>query len=188
MDLSASIPSVPKRKLARVPFILDDESLDKLFESIDRTRLVGKREYAILKMMATYGVRGIQVRRLKLEDLFWRQDKILFKAAKGGMAVEQPLVPEVSKPLLDYLLNARPKSRRYRKVFLTTLPPFKPLAQVTMTTMVARRLKRAKIHVPGNARKGSHLFRHTFKPANTGLPTDLRHQTQKGRPSSPALP
>lgn len=188
MDLSASIPSVPKRKLARVPFILDDESLDKLFESIDRTRLVGKREYAILKMMATYGVRGIQVRRLKLEDLFWRQDKILFKAAKGGMAVEQPLVPEVSNPLLDYLLNARPKDSNCREVFLTILPPYRWLAHRNiLTDMVARRLRKAKIEMPGNAPRGSHLFRHRFasRLLNAGIPlTHIGNMLGHRSPSS----
>ncbi len=176
MDLSASIPSVRKRRLARVPFIIDEESLERLFESIDRSKPAGKRDYAILMMMATYGVRGVQVRRLKLEDLFWRQARILFQPVKGGLAVEQPLVAEVSDPLLDYLLNARPESGNYREVFLTNLPPIRPLAHSeALSNMVARRLQRAQIQVPDNARKGSHLFRHTFASRLLASGTPLSH-------------
>ena len=185
MDLSVSVPPVRKRKLASVPFIIDEESLKKLFESIDRSTLAGKRDYAILKMMATYGVRGIQIRRLQLEDLFWRQGRIVFQPTKGGLTVEEPLVPEVSEPLVDYLQNARPESED-REVFLTNLPPFRRLAHSeALSLMVARRLMRAKIQVPDNARKGSHLFRHTFasKLLNSGTPLShiadmLGHRSQ----------
>ena len=175
MDLSASIPSVRKRKLASVPFIIDEESLEKLFESIDRSDPVGKRDYAMIKMMATFGVRGVQTRQLKLENLFWSQGRILFQPVKGGLAVEQPLIGEVSKPLIDYLLNARPGSGDYREVFLTVLPPFRPLSQKALSIMVARRLQRAKIQIPDHTRKGSHLFRHTFASRLLNSGTPLSH-------------
>ncbi len=148
MDLSESVPSVQERKLASVPFIIDEDSLTKLFESIDRNDITGKRDTSILKMMLTYGVREIQVRQLKLEDLFWHQGRVLFRSVKGGLAVEQPLVPEVSNALQDYLLNARPESSDYREVFLTVVPPFRPLAEGSMSDMVTRRLIRAKIQRP----------------------------------------
>ncbi len=176
MDHRASIPAVIKRELANVPFILDDQSLAKLFSSIDRTSVAGKRDYAMLKLMEIYGIRGIQLRLLKLEDIFWRQNRILFPPAKGGMAVEQPLLAQAGDPLLDYLQGGRPQSTGHPEVFLTIMSPFRPLADAgPLTGMVARRLQRAGIQLPENTRKGSHLFRHLFASKMLDCGTSLTH-------------
>jgi integrase/recombinase XerD len=172
MDLSASIQPIRKSKRVSVPFIIDNDSLDKLLESIDRSDTVGKRDAAILEILLTYGVRGAQIRRLKLEDLFWYQSRIFFRPCKGGLAVEEPLVPEVSNALQDYLLNVRPKSTDYREVFLTIPLPFRPLTNCALSCMVDRRLQKAKIQIPDNVRVGSALFRHAFasRLLNSGTP------------------
>ena len=172
IDLSGSVPSVRKRKLTSVPFIIDENNLDQLFKSIDRNDMAGKRDISILEMLSTYGVRGIQVRQLKLDDLFWHQGRILFRPAKGGFAIEQPLIPEVADVLQDYLLNARPKSTEHREVFLTVVRPFKPLTKACLSVMVARRLIGAEIQILDKTHKGSHLFRHTFasRLLNAGNP------------------
>jgi integrase/recombinase XerD len=112
-----------------------------------------------------------------LQDISWQASKILIQPAKKGKAVEQPLLPVVGNALVAYLKNGRPQTTSHQEVFLTTLSPWKPLAQTTMTEMVTRRLKRAGVQVP-NASKGSHLFRHLFasKMLKSGVP--LEHIAQ----------
>ena len=161
-DLKFAVPMVRKTALAGVPFVLDDEDVDTLLAGIDRSAPEGKRDYAMLQVMNHYGIRGVQVRQMKLDDLLWRQSLIMIRPAKGGTAVDHPLLPAVGNAVLDYIRNARPQSDDYQEVFLTCQEPVKPLAQSTLTMIVARRLRRAKIDLPDTARKGSHLFRHRF--------------------------
>ena len=161
-DLRSAIPRVRERALSKVPFILSDKSVGQVLGAIDRETVVGRRDYAVIQILLNYGIRGIQARNMKLQDIHWRAGRILIQPAKRGKAVEQPLLPEVGNALVDYLQKGRPQNTNHQEIFLTTLSPWKPLSQSTMTLMVARRLKRAKIRLPENVRKGSHLFRHLF--------------------------
>ena len=161
-DLRYAVPVVRRYALPGVPFVLGDEDVDALLAGIDRTRPEGKRDYAMIQVMNHYGIRGAQVRWMKLDDLLWRQNLIMIRPAKGGTAVDHPLLPAVGNAVLDYICNARSQSDDYQEVFLTCQEPVKPLAQSTLSMIVARWLRRTRIDLPDTARKGSHLFRHRF--------------------------
>ncbi len=174
MDLRKGIPTVRKWALSKVPFILSDESVSQMLGAIDRETDVGLRDYAAIQILYRYGVRGIQIRKMMLQDIHWSANRIMIPPAKRGEAVEQPLILEVGNALVDYLQKGRSQTTGHQEVFLTTQSPWKPLAQATMSAMVARRLKRAKVQIPENASKGSHLFRHLFasKMLRNGVPLD----------------
>jgi len=126
---------------------------------IDRTTSVGRRDYAIIRLLYTYGVRGGQVRALMLDDIAWRDNRIRFPAAKGGKAVIVPLTDEAGEALLDYLRHARPASPQ-PEVFLTVAPPHRALRiPSTVTVLVVQALERAGVDIP---KAGSHVFRHGF--------------------------
>ena len=148
--------------LAGVPFILGDDDVETLLTSINRDEPIGKRDYAMILLMLYYGIRGVQVRRMKLTDLLWQQSLIIIQAAKYGTAVTQPLLPAVGNAICDYIRCARSQSTDYQEVFLTCGGPLKPLASTGLTSMMIRRLGRAKVELPDYARKGTHLFRHRF--------------------------
>lgn len=174
MDLRSGVPSTHKYVLSKVPYILSDENVAQMLGAIDRTTILGRRDYAMILLMMNYGIRGIQVRRMKLQDIHWRSNEILIQPGKRGKAVEQPLTLEVGNALVDYLQNGRPQTTNYQEVFLTTQPPWRPLAQQTVSSMVARRLEKAGIKLGKNVRKGGHLFRHLFatKMLKNGIPLD----------------
>jgi site-specific recombinase XerD len=120
---------------------------------------VGRRDYAILTMLHTYGVRGAQVRALQLNDIRWSHDQILFRATKGGKDSLLPLTPPVGESLLDYLQNARPCSA-FPEVFLTCRAPHHPLLESSsLSEIIRRHIRAAGIEVPS---KGAHAFRHAF--------------------------
>jgi len=77
-------------------------------------------------MLYTYGVRGGQVRALRLQDIDWTADRIFFKSLKHGKDSLLPLTSEVGQRLMDYLQKARLPSV-YQEVFLTTRAPYHPL-------------------------------------------------------------
>jgi site-specific recombinase XerD len=157
--LDRAVPTLRTYKLATVPRGLTDEQAQQTLGGINRHTPVGRRDYAILQILYTYGVRGGQVRALRLEDIDWERDQILFKASKRGKDVELPLTVEVGESLLDYLRNARPACS-YPEVFLTCRAPYHPLPNSnSLSAIVDRCLRAAGIDIPS---KGAHAFRHGF--------------------------
>ncbi len=157
--LDRAVPTLRTYKLATVPRGLTDQQAQQTLRSVNRKTPAGRRNYAILQLLYTYGVRGGQVRALRLEDIDWTQNQILFKASKRGKDVRVPLTAEVGESLLDYLRNSRPPCS-CPEVFLTCQAPYHPLPNSnTLSLIVNRCLQAAGIDVPS---KGAHAFRHGF--------------------------
>ncbi len=158
-DLSGAVPRLRKYKLSNVPRAISETDAEKTLQQVDRTTAVGRRDFAILKLLHTYGVRGGQVRALRVEDIDWRQNRIRFAALKGGKAVVVPLSDEVGEALVDYLRCGRPPSA-CREVFLTARAPFKPLRlSCNVYAILSAHMGQAGV----SARpRGSHAFRHAF--------------------------
>jgi site-specific recombinase XerD len=157
--LDMAVPTLRTYKLSTVPHGLSEEQMQQVLQSVDRCTDVGKRDYAILQLLYSYGVRGGQVRALRLEDINWGKDQILFRASKNGKDTLLPLTPEVGQSLLDYLQKGRP-SLCVPQVFLTSRAPYHPLPySSSLSAIVERRIQATGIDVPS---KGAHAFRHGF--------------------------
>ncbi len=157
--LDRAVPTLRTYKLATVPRGLTDIQAQQVLRCIKCNSHVGRRDYAIVLLLYTYGVRGGQVRALRLADINWAQNQILFKASKYGKDSLLPLTDEVGEGLLDYLQNSRP-AYSYPHVFLTSRAPYHPLPHSSsLSAIVDRRIRAAGIQIP---RKGAHAFRHCF--------------------------
>ncbi|MEK7359104.1 MAG: site-specific integrase [Planctomycetota bacterium] len=157
--LDHAVPTLRTYKLATVPRGLTDEQSQKVLQCIDRNNNAGRRDYAICQLLYTYGVRGGQVRALRLEDINWAENQILFRASKHGKDSLLPLTAAAGESVLDYLQNARPRYA-YPEVFLTTRAPYHPLPRSsTLSGIVARHICAADINIHS---KGAHGFRHGF--------------------------
>jgi len=158
-SLECAVPTLRTYKLATVPRGLSDPEAQQVLGSINPNSHVGRRDYAIVQLLYTYGVRGGQVRALGLEDIDWAQNQILFKASKQGKDSRLPLTAEVGESLLDYLQNSRPPYG-YPHVFLTCRAPYHPLPNPSsLSAIVERRIRAAGIELSS---KGAHAFRHCF--------------------------
>jgi site-specific recombinase XerD len=162
-DLSGAVPTMRSRRLSNVPKAIDDESTQKLLESIDLTTHIGIRNYAIIQLLTTYGVRGIQVRRLTLKDIEWRSNQIRFQAVKRGNPIVQHLTEETGNSLLTYIRSVRPDNVEHNEVFLTSCKPHRPFnTSGSFSSIIARCLKAADITLPEGTSRGTHSFRHAF--------------------------
>jgi site-specific recombinase XerD len=158
-DLSGAVPSVRSYRLSDTPRGLSDEQAQTVLRSVDKSSPTGKRDYAILQLLYTYGVRGGQVRALRIEDIDWRNDRILFRPLRGGKRSLLPLTDDVGEAVLEYLRHGRPQVS-FPEVFMTTLAPFHPLRDSSaLSQMVARHIKHAGVEAEST---GSHAFRHCF--------------------------
>jgi len=157
--LDRAVPTLRTYKLSGVPRGLTDDQAQHVLKCINRTTTAGRRDYAIIQMLYTYGVRGVQLRILRLEDIDWVQNHLLFRAVKQGKNIRVPLTPAVGESLLDYLRNSRPRCLA-RQVFLTCRPVYQPLPNSnSLSAIVARCIRAAGIEV---SHQGAHAFRHCF--------------------------
>jgi site-specific recombinase XerD len=142
-----------------IPSALGAEEVQRVLE-VTRADLspTGLRDYAILMLLATYGLRAAEIVRMRLEDIDWRRNVIGVRHAKTGTYSELPLLIEPGEALLRYLQKSRPPSTS-RQVFLRILPPHRPFKGGSILNCVTgTRLRAAGIHPQG--RKGPHAFRH----------------------------
>ena len=142
-----------------IPSALRADEVQKVIEVARADRSpTGLRDYAILLLLATYGLRAAEIVRLRLENIDWRRDVLRIRHAKTETYSELPLLREPGEALLRYLQKARPRSA-YREVFLRVLPPYRPFKGGSILNCVTgARLRAAGVYPQG--RKGPHAFRH----------------------------
>jgi integrase len=133
-----------------------------LVSHIDGDSMTDLRDRALFALLCTYGVRGVQVRRLRLYDIDWEHNRIHFPAAKGGRSIEQHLTAHAGNRLADYVHRGRPVSS-CPEVFVHLQEPFGPLTRpCELSIILGRRIKQVGITLPEGVSYGSHGFRHAF--------------------------
>ena len=125
--------------------------------NIDRRSALGKRDHAILMLLATYGLRANEVASLKLDDLDWRTAQFRVEERKAGNTTLYPLSGAVGDAIVAYLRGGRPECND-RHVFLTVRAPFRPLMYWDVSQRAQWHLRKAGVQVP---RAGSHTLRHS---------------------------
>lgn len=166
-DLSVLVPTVRSRASAHLPRALPESCIAALEGSIERHSPEGRRDAAIVCLLSTYGVRGAQIRRLRLEHLDWERARIHFGACKGGRPIEQHLTVRAGNRLADYIANGRPQSS-CREVFLEPSTATALADSQALSRIIDRRLQQAGVCVPAGVSRGTHGFRHAFATRMVG--------------------
>lgn len=156
-DLGKAIESPRRYSLANLPRSITWSEVERVLQKVDRRNAVGKRDYAILLLLVTYGLRAREVGALTLDDIDWKRDRLHIRGRKAGHSTAYPLAPTVGEALLDYLKHGRPKKNE-RAVFFAAYAPYKPLSRVAVSMRAKLYLHKAGIQVP---RPGSHTLRHS---------------------------
>jgi integrase len=129
-----------------------------LLRAVDRTTSKGLRDYAMLLLVATYGLRAGEVAALRLDDIAWRAREIRMPRPKVGTSISLPLTDEVASALLDYLRDGRPASVE-RAVFLRVRAPAGPVLASVVSNVFDVWASRAGIVLPAG-RAGPYCMRH----------------------------
>lgn len=152
-DLVSCVPVIPSFKLDRLPRGIGWDGVQRILAVIDRSTTLGCRDYAMLLLLATYGMRVGQLCSLQFEDIDWRRQTIRIRAAKGGRDTVLPLRKSVGEALVDYLRQARP-DRPYREIFLRIRAPITPMRHIS--AQIRPYARRAGVPPPF----GAHAWRH----------------------------
>jgi integrase/recombinase XerD len=146
----------PRRyRLGALPRVLDWEQVQRILDNVDRSTRSGRQHYAILILLAMYGLRAGEVANLKLEDIDWRRETIHIASRKAGKDLCLPLIAQVGKAILDYLKHGRPGSKD-RHVFFLTRAPWTPLNRHNVAYVVNRHIELSGLKL---SKHGPHLLR-----------------------------
>lgn len=142
----------------QLPRALPWETVRAFLAAIDRSTAMGKRDFAMFLLIATYGLRAGDVAALQLDDLEWRAGRIRVSISKTRSQLVLPLTTEVGAALFDYLRHARPHLP-CRKIFLRVRAPAGPLARTGITEAFQRWTRHGALPIPY---QGPHCLRHSL--------------------------
>jgi len=139
-----------------VPSTLDRNQIAAVLTATRKDRSPrGLRDYAILQLLATYGLREGEICRLRLDDIDWRAESLRIHHTKTNACSYMPLVTPVGEALLDYLRLGRPQVGR-REVFIRSIAPYTCMKELYGIT----RDRFAAANVQPSGKRGPHVFRH----------------------------
>ena len=168
-DLAAAVPSVRSWRFGPLPDHLPPPKIQRVLDGCDRTTAIGKRDYAVLLLLARLGLRANEVATLALEDIDWHSG-LLTVRGKGRQLAVMPLLSEVGIALADYLQHGR-WTTDSRRVFIRSLAPHRGFTSSSSISMIAvSALERAGVDVP---RKGTHIFRYSLATQLLGAGASL---------------
>jgi site-specific recombinase XerD len=158
LDLAAAVPTVANWSMTSIPRAIPANAVRQLLASVDRCTAMGRRDYAILLLLARLGLRANEVVQLELRDIEWRSGSLSVQGKRGRRSM-LPLPADVGAAIAAYLRRGRPPSNSPR-VFLRTHAPFCGFrGPVAITSLVRHNLTRAGIEAPTH---GAHQFRHAL--------------------------
>lgn len=155
-DLSIAVPSALNRRYTNIPRHLTADQVRRVLASCNRQARTGRRDYAILLLLARLGLRGGEVEALRVDDIDWTAGTLTVHG-KGGRVRQMPLLHDVGKAIGVYLRKDW-RSSSDRKIFQRIGAPRQGLNR-TVGSIVRFALDRAGVE---STSKGSHQFRHTI--------------------------
>jgi integrase len=156
------VPAVPSRRQARIPSVWDQGDVARILDAVDRGNPCGKRDYAIILLVARLGLRSIDVKRLEFADSGWPGCRLSVAQAKTGNRIWLPLLKDVGWAVIDYVRAGRPASG-CPQVFLRHTAPVGPFSdQEHLHQMLVKYARAAHVPVGGERRHGMHSLRHTL--------------------------
>lgn len=176
-SLVGAAPTVSGWAMTWLPRSVDPGSVQGLLASCDRRTAKGRRDYAVLVVLARLGMRVGEVAALTLDDIDWRNGELIVRG-KGNRLERLPLPADVGKALAAYIKQGRPKSER-RELFLRVPAPHRGLTNGGLIVIVQSACRRAGL-APIAAHRLRHMVASELLAAGAGLPEIgqiLRHRS-----------
>lgn len=159
-ELFSKIPNVYYNRQSRLPSSYTSDEVNTLLKSVDQGNPCGRRDYAIILLIARLGLRSSDVAALRLSDIDWEKERLHIIQKKTGNPLELPLLEDVGEAIIRYLKTARPKTDSDH-VFIRQKPPFTEFQPGCVGSLVSRYLQISGIPTTGRKR-GSHVLRHSL--------------------------
>jgi site-specific recombinase XerD len=156
--LDAAIPVLAHWRLSSLPRYLQPEEVERIISSCNPGSPVGRRDRAVLLLLARLAFRAGDIVRLRLSDVDWEVAEIQV-SGKGRRQTRLPLTQEVGDALVAYLQNGRP-STDTDVLFIRSRAPFRAFAShCAVSVIVAQAMRRASVTC--QSRGAAHVLRHS---------------------------
>jgi len=156
-DLSDAVEQPRSYRHSSIPRSVTWDEVRRVLAAVDRRSTTGRRDYAILLLLVTYGLRAREVAALTLDDVDWKRERLRVPERKAGHSTAYPLSTIVGNALIEYLQRGRPKTVD-RRIFFRVLAPHLPITHSAVSCRATHYLRKAGVLV---SRAGSHTLRHT---------------------------
>lgn len=158
-DLGKAVPAVANRRSSgSLPRWIEWAHVERLLTGFDRRTRSGRRNYAMMLLLARLGLRGGEVADMTLDDLDWGKGELVVRG-KGGKDDRMPIPRDVGAAIAAYLRHSRPQCST-RRVFIRLVKPFRGLGSYRpVSGIVSRALEHARVRAPI---RGAHLLRHSL--------------------------
>lgn len=161
-DLSGDVPKLKLPRHPKIPCTLKPEDVRRLLGAVDRGNPNGKRDYAILLIVARLGMRVQDVKEIKLSNLNWATRTIEIVQHKTKRSISYPLLDDIGWAIIDYLKNGRPKTESPH-LFIRHSAPFETFGTYgNLYYIIAKYTRLAGINLRTGASRGMHSLRHTL--------------------------
>ncbi len=157
-DYSKIVPSVRYKRDSKIPSTFTTDEAERIFQAIDRSNPMGKRDYAIIMIAYRLGLRSIDIRSLRFSEIHWERNTIELTMKKTGQHIVLPLLEDIGQALIDYIKYGRPVSDS-NVIFLRHISPIKVISAPGMTAIVKRYANKAGIDCATGHGKGPHAMR-----------------------------
>jgi site-specific recombinase XerD len=140
------------------PRALPWQMVKDLLRSIDRRSTGGWRDYAILHLMAFYGLRPSEVVALRLDSIDWEAKILRVEQRKTRSALILPLDERTLRILKRYLQHGRPGSDR-PELFVRARTPSGPIKNTAIVEIFDKRVLASGLPI---TEATSYSLRHSF--------------------------
>jgi site-specific recombinase XerD len=158
-NLALGVPSIAQRYDARLPRHLSPDQVEAVLRAVRADARFGRRNYAMVLLMARLGLRSPEVVAIRLEDLDWRAGELLVRG-KGQNHDRVPLPPEVGESLTTYIRQDRISNSRF--LFVTGRAPHGPFKSGAVLNEILRTAFARTGVTPPGPYVGSHVLRHSL--------------------------
>jgi integrase/recombinase XerD len=170
-DLAKSVVAPRVRKGARPPRTLPWQEVKRILHAIGRSEPPGKRDFAILLLLATYGLGAAEVLGLRLQDVDWKAGILRARRPKTKVSIELPLLPPVARALTAYLCWERPPAKGTAHLFLRTNLPYLPITSGAIRHRIRHYASQAGVSAE---MIGAHAFRHSHASRQVDAGANLK--------------
>ena len=159
-DIYKKIPCIHYNKASHLPAVYTSDEVAKMLDGIDLGNPGGKRDYAVILLIARLGLRASDVANLRFGDIDWGSNKISFFQVKTKKQIELPLLRDVGESIIEYMRYGRPECNTDH-VFVRHRAPIHEVTPAAIGALVNSRIRKAGIKTEGR-HHGSHALRHSL--------------------------
>jgi site-specific recombinase XerD len=156
-DLAACVPTVPTWRLTTLPTSITSAETRRILRTCNRRTAKGRRDHAILLLLARLGLRSREIVGMTLDDLDWDLGEVVVRG-KLGRVDRLPLPRDVGRAVAEYLRRDRPACLT-RSIFLRVRAPVRPIGTAALSTIVSRAVTLVGLHP---LHRGAYLLRHSL--------------------------